>query len=81
MGPEIFDLPRFVLNELEYVQEDDVAHIELVIEELCKQLGYPKEDVRKLFYMETVLANIWHMEDGQAVNDDHMRIAQAIMRA
>ena len=79
IGPEIFDLPRFILNELdtEYT-ESDVEHIHKVINALCERLDYPKEDVRKLFYMETVLANIWNIEDSLPVNERYMQVAEAI---
>lgn len=79
VGPEIFDLPRFILNELdtEYA-ESDVEHIHKVINTLCEKLDYPKEDVRKLFYMETVLANIWNIEDGLLVNERYMQVAEEI---
>ncbi|MBE5888854.1 MAG: hypothetical protein E7283_08520 [Lachnospiraceae bacterium] len=79
VGPKIFDLPRFILNELETeYDEDDVTHIKSVITTLCEKLDYPEEDVRKLFYMETVLANIWSMEDGEDVNEEYVQVAEAI---
>lgn len=79
VGPKIFDLPRFILNELETeYDEDDVAHIKSVITTLCEKLDYPEEDVQKLFFMETVLANIWSMEDGEDVNEEYMQVAEAI---
>ena len=79
VGPEIFDLPRFILNELdtEYT-ESDAEHIHKVINALCERLDYPKNDVRKLFYMETVLANIWNIEDGLPVNERYMQVAEEI---
>ena len=82
IGPEIFDLPRFILNELETdYEEEDVKHIEVVIEHLSKRLGYPQEDIRKLFYMETALANIWCIEDGEEVNEEYMKVAEEILSA
>ena len=80
VGPEIFELPRFILNELETeYEEDDVEHIKTVIASLCEKLHYPEEDVRKLLFMETVLANIWSMEDGEAVNEEYMQIAETLL--
>lgn len=74
IGPEIFDLPRFILNEAEYEDAEYVSgsrsgdgitkHIQTVIRHLSKRLGYPEEDIRKLYYMEAVLAHIWNIEDG-----------------
>lgn len=79
VGPKIFDLPRFILNELDTrYQESDVEHIENVITTLCEKLDYPKEDVRKLFYMEAVLANVWFIEDGMDVNEAWMQVAETI---
>ena len=82
IGPEIFDLPRFILNELETeYEEEDVEHMEAVIEHLSMRFHYPQEDIRKLFYMETVLANIWCIEDGEEVNEEYMKIAEEVRRA
>ncbi len=79
VGPKIFDLPRFILNELDTrYQESDVEHIENVITTLCEKLDYPKEDVRTLFYMEAVLANVWFIEDGMDVNEAWMQVAETI---
>ena len=79
VGPKIFDLPRFILNELDTrYQESDVEHIENVITTLCEKLDYPKEDVRTLFYMEAVLANVWFIEDGMDVNEKWMNVAEEI---
>ena len=79
VGPKIFDLPRFILNELDTrYQESDVEHIENVITTLCEKLDYPEEDVKKLFYMETVLANAWFIEDGMEVNEKWMKVAEEI---
>lgn len=77
VGPAIFDTPRFILNELdtEY-EEDDLAHIQKVIEMLSQKLDYPVEDLQKLFYMETVLANIWCIEDGENINEKQMEVAE-----
>lgn len=79
VGPKIFDLPRFILNELDTrYQESDVEHIEGVITTLCEKLDYPEEDVRTLFYMEAVLANVWFIEDGMDVNEAWMQVAETI---
>lgn len=77
IGPEIFDLPRFILNELdtEY-EESEAEHIEKVIRLLSERLNYSIEDVQKLFYMEVVLANVWSIEDGEEVNMEMMEIAE-----
>lgn len=82
VGPKIFDLPRFILNELDtQYHESAVEHIENAIATLCEKLDYPEEDVKKLFFMETVLANVWSIEDGEDVNEAWMKVAEAICEA
>ena len=80
IGPAIMDLPRFILNELdtEHVCPDR-QHIEEVIRLLGEQSGYPAADIGKLFYMETVLANIWCLEDGEEMNGQELEIADFII--
>lgn len=80
VGPAIMDLPRFILNELDTEHTcPDRQHIEEVIRLLGKQSGYPAADIRKLFYMETVLANIWCLEDGEEMNGQELEIADFII--
>lgn len=80
VGPAIMDLPRFILNELDTDHAcPDGQHIEEVIRLLGKQSGYPAADIEKLFYMETVLENIWCMEDGGKMNRREIDIADDII--
>lgn len=80
VGPAIMDLPRFILNEPDTDHAgSDRRHIEEVIRLLGTQSGYPEADIRKLFYMETVLANIWRMEDGGEMNRRETELAEAVI--
>lgn len=80
IGPAILDLPRFILNETDTVHtEPDEEHIARVIRLLSEQLDYPINDVRKLYFMETVLANIWSLEDGEPVNREELSLASKII--
>ena len=80
VGPAIMDLPRFILNELDTDHAcPDGQHIEEVIRLLGEQSGYPAEDIEKLFYMETVLANIWCVEDGEEMNRHEIEIADSLI--
>lgn len=80
VGPAIMDLPRFILNELDTDHEyPDRQHIGEVIRLLGEQSGYPEEDIRKLFYMETVLANVWCVEDGEAMNMQELELADFLI--
>lgn len=81
VGPAIMDLPRFILNELDTAHScSDRQHIEEVIRLLGEQSGYPAADIRKLFYMETVLANIWCLEDGEEMNRQELELASVLQR-
>ena len=80
IGPAIMDLPRFILNELDTGHPcSDRQHIAEVIRLLDEQSGYPAADIVKLFYMETVLGNIWRMEDGEEMNWQELEIAASLI--
>ena len=53
-------------------------HIREVIRLLGGQTGYPQADIGKLFFMETVLANIWRLEDGDEMVREELEAAVAI---
>ncbi|MCM1240776.1 MAG: aminoglycoside phosphotransferase family protein [Lachnospiraceae bacterium] len=75
VGPAIMDLPRFILNELNTDHGcPDRRHIEEVIRLIGEQSGYPAADIRKLFYMETILANVWRMEDGEEMDRQELEL-------
>ena len=81
IGPEVFDIPRFVLNELdEDVNIKGKEHISYVISELSKRLSYDITDIKKLFFMETILSNAWCVEDGEEVDEEAIGIAAEILR-
>lgn len=80
VGPAIMDLPRYILNELNTAHIcSDKQHIVEVIRLLGEQSGYPAADIKKLFYMETVLANIWCLEDGEEMDRQELDIADFII--
>lgn len=69
VGPEIFDIPRFLLNELnepDYVSHGEtVSHIEMMTGLLAQKTGYDRKDMEKLLFMEGMLDVVWCMEDGE----------------
>lgn len=76
IGPAIMDLPRFILNELDTDHTcPDGEHIREVIRLLGLQTGYPEADIGRLFFMETVLENIWCVEDGNEANRQELEVA------
>lgn len=76
VGPPVFDVPRFVLNELDD-GEDFLrkAHISKVIELLSHVLSYPCDDLYQLLFMEIMLANAWNFEDGEEIEEQDMKFA------
>ena len=74
VGPEILDLPRFLLNE-----KQDRGHILDAIGWLAEKFGYCVTDIGKAFYMETVLANLWNVEDGLPVDEASVLLAEEIL--
>lgn len=81
VGPSIFDVPRFVLNELDD-REDSLrkVHIDMVIETLSRLLKYPTADLYQLLFMEIMLANAWCFEDGEEIEDRDVRFAWEIVK-
>lgn len=84
IGPRIFDVPRFVLNEIGYVKEAETEktkeHLEWVIGLISESLGYPVQDIRKLLFMETILASVWSVEDGEEIHEMQIRVVKALGR-
>lgn len=73
VGPEILDLPRFLLNEADF---GDSSHTERAIRLVSRACGYPEEELRKALFMEAVLATVWCVEDGMPVRERWMELAR-----
>lgn len=71
VGPEILELPRFLLNEGDFGDSD---HMDKVISLVGLACGYPEEDLRQALFMEAVLANVWCVEDGLPVRERWMNL-------
>lgn len=81
VGPLVFDIPRFVLNELD--DRDDSlrkVHIDRVIERLSHLLKYPASDLCRLFFMEVMLANAWCFEDGEEIEEKDVLFAWEMVK-
>lgn len=82
IGPAILDLPRFVLNEAGAIHEGPLRqHLERVLELLSQRFGYPLAHLRKAYYMEAVLANIWYLEDGEPICRSQLDLAAQLLEA
>ena len=76
IGPAILDLPRFLLNELfPNMPAEPISHMEKAIRLISEKCGYPAEDVQKAFFMETVLANMWSVQDDDPADWKELEVA------
>ena len=81
VGPEILDLPRFLLNETDATYEGGLrGHMGRVIRLMAEEFGFPIEDLGKAFYMEAVLANVWNLEDGEEADMEEIKLAASFSR-
>lgn len=81
VGPEIFDLPRFIMNELDTKYGcSEEQHMMQVVQLVSKTFGFPISDIAKVYFMEVVLGNAWCMEDGDAINATEITIAEKILK-
>lgn len=82
VGPEILDLPRFLLNEMDAPHEGGLRdHMEKMIRLLAEQFGFPTEDLGNALFMEAVLAGVWNLEDGGEVETEAIRLAASFAAA
>ena len=82
IGPEILDLPRFLLNELfPNMPAEPISHMAKAIRLISDKCGYPVEDVQKAFFMETVLANMWSVQDDDPAEWKELEVASQMLSA
>lgn len=82
IGPSVFDLPRFLMNEFGYVdgasEEEAEWHIRKAILLLSGETGFPAGDITKLLFMEVMLGNIWRIEDHETPDLREIAIAEKL---
>jgi streptomycin 6-kinase len=80
IGDPIFDIPRFILNEMEENINLDLFHkINYIITFISNWLLVPSNILRKLFYMEMVMADCWNVQDGNLITMDNVIFAEKIL--
>ena len=80
IGPPILELGRFILNELDLGNNvKSIEHVKEVVIEISKLFNYEFKDVVKVFYIETVLANAWNIEDGLSVNYLQLQVVDELL--
>jgi streptomycin 6-kinase len=82
VGDPIFDIPRFLLNELEDTLDkklfDKIIYAITVIGE---KLGIQTKTIKKAFYIEMAMAECWMVEDGEQASLDKVIFANSILNA
>ena len=68
VGDAVFDIPRFILNEEDWDNEDNFNHI---VKTISAKLNISEQDIRALFYVELCMAHCWGVEDGD-LNETYM---------
>lgn len=79
VGDPLFDIPRFILNELWIEKNSDMSYTRVndVVEQISDFSGIPSEDIRSAFYVEGMMAICWCVEDGAREEDCVELMAQA----
>lgn len=81
IGDRVFDIPRYILNELFDISIDDTAFnkITYIIKTLSNNLKIPDGDIRKLFFIETTMANCWNIESQDIPSLKQIEFAYSLM--
>lgn len=74
VGPAVLELPRYIYNEPGPAQKRET------VARLSAGLGYPARELAALCFMESVLANVWRAEDGEAVRMEEIAEAEELCR-
>lgn len=75
LGPPLFDIPRFLLNEESRSQEE----MERLFFFTAQRLAYPIIDLAQSFFIETVMAHCWQVEDGLPPNLQEVKRAGQLL--
>jgi streptomycin 6-kinase len=79
-GDPIFDLPRFILNEVgDIITPDTYGRMNAIIISLAERLEVPEADLRQLFYIETAMAESWNVESRLPPSLEHVELAAALL--
>jgi streptomycin 6-kinase len=80
IGDSIFDIPRFLLNEMEDELDKKLFDkIIYAIKVIGEKLGIPTKIIKKAFYIEMAMAECWMIEDGELANVDKVIFAERVL--
>jgi streptomycin 6-kinase len=82
IGDPIFDIPRFLLNEMEdELNKKLFDKIIYAITVIGETLGIPTKIIKKTFYIEMAMAECWMVEDGELASLDKVIFAERVLNA
>lgn len=82
LGHPIFDIPRFILNEMEENINDALFHkISGIISIIGNKLHISTDTLKQCFYIETAMAECWNLESGYPAKLNHVSFAYHILEA
>lgn len=82
LGDPIFDIPRFILNEMEdEINQELYEKIQYIITMIGKQLSIPIRVLEQLFYIEITMAECWNVEDGTIPSMLNVMFAENILNS
>lgn len=85
IGPVIFDIPRYILNEYYYDKrmtlENRYIKINRIIEYFEQVFNIPKSKIKQSFFVEMAMAACWQIEDGLAPDIQDIVFAEKVMNS
>ena len=80
LGDPIFDVPRFILNEMEEdLNQELYDKINYIITSISKNLHIPIDVLKQCFFIEMAMAECWNVEDSQQANINNVRFVKRIL--
>lgn len=71
LGPVLFDLPRFILNEFDDVYgKVCIDHIRKVVDYMSQKLNVSKAVLQNCLYIETCMGGCWCLQDDPSLVED-----------
>jgi streptomycin 6-kinase len=82
LGDPIFDIPRFILNEMEEnLNQQLFDKINYMIKVIGTRLNIPVPVLKQCFYIEMAMAECWNVEDQDTVCLDNVIFAEKILKS
>ncbi len=79
VGDRVFDIPRFILNEFgDGINDEFVKRYHYIVAYISKRLAIPQNDINRLMYIETCMANSWNVEDNSLPNMDQVEFVSSL---